>query len=369
MSYLPKEYELYHYAFGGDIAQNSSLVQQLASPVGRAALLPSLRTRPFNVAHRKFDINVLLSEPNKQRGFNSNLAASPPPDSIAEHKSDEMSWASWLTASPRKGGATKQQAKELFEWNLEEMKARNRQYGPEVCQTIDTYGTRIEELVEAGAFDHTMIRRWRAAQPSITAVVMGPLQMYEAQGLAYRNHKTLLIDSHQVNSSFINHELTHLLGGMRGWHINEPATNILSKAFGVDPNPTNLDNYIFGDILLSQVLTAANIGTRALSGLYSGRLSTLNKHKLGKQVAQQCGQDEIAILDKAIRQETAKLKKVVPLGNRMLYTYATGRILRRKGDPSYDQLVGEHGDLFASGSPDLPTMKSIFDLLDQSLGE
>ncbi len=359
---------MYHYALGGNIAADKSYIDQLASPLGRSTLnILRFSAQPFNPSVTGWQLNFILSSADRRAALDMGLEGCPPPASISEH-TQGMLWSTWLVTSPRKGGATRQQRKELLEWNLEEMKARNRRHGPQLCEKIDQYGSRIEKLAEAGVLDHSMGERWRQVQPHITAMIMPPLKLSLSDGIAYSKHKTFLVEA-DPDDNFVSHELTHLLGELDDWRSNEPATDILSLAInGKDPT-TRPSFYVFGHFLLSQIFEQASIDTKMLSSLYSGKSPALNSRMLRNHIIHSTGEDKLGAYSRAIRAETARIKKHTPFGNdKYVYMFASAALLRQSDFERYTS-TAKAFDIIAMAAPGRMSVQESLAMIDRRAGK
>ncbi len=304
---------MHHFAVGGNLVADIPLHAQLQSPIGRMALSPMRRideSHPFASQMGEARVNAWLRNPALAETIDIRLEKFSPPQEIAEHKGD-LSWSEWIRLDPDKGGITPKQQQQLLEWNLEEMKRRNRTDGPALEAQIDSYGVSLCQTVAEGTVDPAIKKEWHKAQPRLTALVKPPLPLLPFRGEAHQKYKLFLVDS--VNDFTTDHEITHILGGIHDTAGNEPITDILTHSIAKLPEaiPELKSTYVFGGLHLLDIFAAANMNIRDLSRYFAGTNPKQNQRSMQKALKSSSGHDVLGDYIYKMHREQRHLRRCV----------------------------------------------------------
>lgn len=268
--------ELSAFAFGGAIAVHDTTYS-----------LPKVKANsPYNAYTDPHQVRLATSKHLSIRvAIDASLEAFPPPAPLAE-RAHPFSWSQWLATPPERGGASDDDMQELFLWNLEEMRYRNRQLTPHLLAAHTVFESSLEEAVVGRRIGARFLSQWRKYGEDLAMYVDAPLSLRQDLANTYRSYSTVRFTP-TFSQSIATHEFAHLAGTFRSQYLNEAAAECITEVLCHNMNESA---YIGHAILLKDLLATANITTAEFSDIFAGMHGTLNESRLGWRTQERAGE-------------------------------------------------------------------------------
>ena len=278
--------ELRSFAFGTDLVEAPSIVQNVMI---HAAMTIKLPRPPYNI----YRTDAMLRRGMARKAFTSfigldeALRITPPPEDI--RASNALPWTEWLAKLPEDGGATPPDRRALLAWNLEKSITDTEECGPAILERISRFDECLDDAVADGRIAPRMQTVWRGIQGAVRVFCPGPLDTRPGiGGTAFKKSKILqIVRGYHQNRDIIGHECTHFLGGFAAHCLEEPATNILTKA--IQPEVQGQNDYLLHEELIAQALAQSAIQSDLLSEIFCGRFEPSNELRLTRLVRRRLG--------------------------------------------------------------------------------